>query len=214
MQRTAWQWVSLATWLAVAADGAPVTGDLRGLLEPMERFAADFEQTVIGPRGRTLQAARGTVALHRPGRLRWEILAPYPQLIVSDGTDIYVFDRDLDQVTVQAIAQAPTDTPAWLLTGDLDELEARFDVAEEPALDDRQGFVLLPKGAESLFERIRLEFRGPVLVGIDIVDHLDQVTRVTFQDATLDPALGDSLFKFVMPDGVDVIGDVRSAAAH
>ena len=214
MRHTAWQWVLLATWLAVAADGAPVTGDLRGLLEPMERFAADFEQTVIGPRGRTLQAARGTVALHRPGRLRWETVAPYPQLIVSDGTDVYVFDRDLDQVTVQAIAEVPADTPAWLLTGDLDELEARFDVAEEPVLDDRRGFVLMPRGAGSLFERIRLEFRGRLLVGIDIVDHLDQVTRVTFRDPTLHPALAEDLFEFVIPDGVDVIGDVRSAPAH
>lgn len=202
--------------VGVAAHAAQPSDRLRALLEPMARFGAEFEQVVVGANGRTLQAARGTVHVERPGRLRWEVVAPYPQLIVSDGTDLIVFDPDLEQATVRPLAEAPRDTPGRLLTGELDELERLFDVADDsPATADgvdaeAEAFVLRPRADDSLFDHIRLEFTGPLLAGIDIVDHLDQYTRVRFRDQTLRPTIGPGLFEFVVPDGVDVIGDVGS----
>ena len=192
--------------VAASAHAAPPADRLRELLEPMARFGAEFEQLVVGAGGRTLQSSRGTVHVARPGRLRWEVVAPYPQLIVSDGADLILFDPDLAQATVQPLAEAPRDTPGRLLTGELDELERLFDVAEDSG-DTAEGFVLRPRGDDSLFDHIRLEFHGPLLAGIDIVDHLDQRTRVRFRNQTLSPALGPGLFEFVIPDGVDVLRD-------
>lgn len=189
--------------VGASAHATPPSDRLRELLEPMARFGADFEQVVVGAGGRTLQSSRGTVHVARPGRLRWEVVAPYPQLIVSDGADLILFDPDLAQATVQPLAEAPRDTPGRLLTGELDELERLFEVAE----DAEEGFVLWPRGDDSLFDHIRLEFSGPLLAGIDIVDHLDQRTRVRFRNQTLSPAIGPGLFEFVVPDGVDVLRD-------
>ncbi len=195
--------------VGASAHAAPPSDRLRGLLEPMARFGAEFEQIVVGANGRTLQAAQGTVHVERPGRLRWEVVAPYPQLIVSDGTDLIVFDPDLEQATVRPLAEAPRDTPGRLLTGELDELDRLFDVAED-SQDTGDGFVLRPRGDDALFDRIRLEFAGPLLAGIDIVDHLDQLTRVRFRNQSLSPALEPGLFELVLPDGVDVLRDVGS----
>lgn len=195
--------------VAASAQGASPSDRLLELLEPMARFGAEFEQVVVGPNGRNLQSARGTVHLERPGRLRWEVEAPYPQLIVSDGADLILFDPDLAQATVQPLAQAPRDTPGRLLTGALDELERLFDVTDDPE-DSAQGFVLRPRADDSLFDHIRLEFTGSLLAGIDIVDHLDQLTRVRFRNQTLSPAIEPGLFEFVIPEGVDVLRDVGS----
>lgn len=200
----------------VSAHAAQPSDRLRALLEPMARFGADFEQVVVGANGRTLQSARGTVHVERPGRLRWEVVAPYPQLIVSDGMDLIVFDPDLEQATVRPLADAPRDTPGRLLTGELDELERLFEVADDSATgragdeDEGDGFVLRPRGEDSLFDHIRLEFTGPLLAGIDIVDHLDQLTRVRFRNQSLSPALQPGLFELVIPDGVDVLRDAGS----
>lgn len=202
--------------VGVSAHAAQPSDRLRALLEPMARFGAEFEQVVVGANGRTLQLARGTVHVERPGRLRWEVVAPYPQLIVSDGMDLIVFDPDLEQATVRPLADAPRDTPGRLLTGELDELERLFDVADDSPTagagdeDQGDGFVLRPRGEDSLFDHIRLEFRGPMLAGIDIVDHLDQLTRVRFRNQSLSPALDPGLFELVIPDGVDVLRDAGS----
>lgn len=204
--------------VGVSAHAAPPVDRLRALLEPMARFGAEFEQVVVGANGRTLQSARGTVHVERPGRLRWEVLTPYPQLIVSDGADLIVFDPDLKQATVRPLAAAPRDTPGRLLTGELDELDRLFDVADDAATagerageeGEGDGFVLRPRGDDSLFDHIRLEFAGPLLAGIDIVDHLDQLTRVRFRNQSLSPALEPGLFELVIPDGVDVLRDVGS----
>ena len=203
--------MAAAALLACAASAtATPAGELRELLAPMTQFGARFDQVVIGARGRTLQSAEGTVRMERPGRLRWEVTAPYPQIIVSDGVDLYVFDPDLAQVTVQPLAEAPDDTPGRLLTGALDELEALFDVARDSEAAGRRAFVLRPRADDSLFDHIRLEFAGPLLAGIDIVDHLDQVTELRFHDQTLRPALSPGVFDFTVPEGVDVIGDVTA----
>ena len=165
---------------------------------------------------------RGRCALSGPGRFRWEVVEPYNQLVVTDGTTVYVFDADLAQVTVQPLDETLQGTPARLLIGSMDALESMFTVVREHAT----AFTLHPRDEEALYRRIRLDFAprataasdnpGPdaVLVGIVILDHLDQETRVAFTNPTLHPAPAPGVFDFQIPDDVDVIGDApaRSSA--
>ena len=213
-----------AVVLAALATAAPTddAGALRALLAPMREYAAEFEQVVVDGRGRSLQTAAGTMRLQRPGRFRWEVVEPYSQLVVTDGATVYVFDADLEQVTVQPLDETLQGTPARLLIGSMDALEATFAVVRE----DAASFTLHPRDEEALYRRIRLEFAprvpdpsgdpGPdaVLVGIVIRDHLDQETRVEFTNPTLRPAPAPGTFDFHIPDDVDVIGDApaRSSA--
>lgn len=184
----------------------------------MQSYAADFEQVVFDGRGQAVQTASGTMRLERPGRFRWEVVEPYSQLVVTDGTTVYVYDADLAQVTVQPLDETLEGTPARLLIGSMDALESMFTVVRE----DETAFSLHPLDEEALYRRIRLEFAprpagepgmpGALLVGIVIVDHLDQETRVAFRNPRLGPEPG--VFDFQIPDDVDVIGDVpaRSSA--
>ena len=204
--------------LAVAAVAGAPTADsdaLRELLLPMREYAAQFEQVVFDGRGQPVQKAIGTIRLKRPGRFRWEVVEPYNQLVVTDGTTVYVFDADLAQVTVQPLDETLQGTPARLLIGSMEALESMFTVVRE----HDTAFMLHPRDEEALYRRIRLEFAPrvvdpggnpdppAVLVGIVIVDHLDQETRVAFRNPTLHPAPAPGAFDFHIPDDVDVIGD-------
>ena len=207
---------------AVAAAAAPGSDSaaLRELLAPMQEYAAQFEQVVFDGRGQPLQKVTGTMRLQRPGRFRWEVVEPYSQLVVTDGTTVYVFDADLAQVTVQPLDETLQGTPARLLIGSMDALESTFAVVRE----EDHVFILHPRDEEALYRRIHLTFSpqpaggsanpGAILVGIVIVDHLDQETRVVFRNPTLHPAPAPDAFDFHIPDDVDVIGDApaRSSA--
>ena len=216
--------VSLSAIVAAAVATAAPSADsaaLRELLAPMREYAAGFEQVVVDGYGRALQTATGTVRLQRPGRFRWEVVEPYSQLVVTDGTTVYVFDADLAQVTVQPLDETLQGTPARLLIGSMDALESTFAVVRQ----DDNAFTLHPRDEEALYRRIHLRFApqpgatasggapGTVLVGIVIVDHLDQETRVTFNHPSLTPPPAPGAFDFHIPDDVDVIGDVPAASA-
>ena len=215
---------------APSAESAAQTADsaaLRELLAPMREYAAQFEQVVFDGLGRPLQTATGTMRLQRPGRFRWEVVAPYSQLVVTDGTTVFVFDADLAQVTVQPLDETLRGTPARLLIGSMDALESTFTVVRE----EDGSFTLHPRDEEALYRRIDLEFAprpnyaasarqagvaampDAILVGIVIVDHLDQETRVVFANPTLRPEPAPGVFDFHIPDDVDVIGDVPSRSS-
>jgi len=190
-------------------QGSDHAAQLHALLQPMASYSADFEQVVMGTQGRRLQTLTGEIRLQRPGKFRWEVAAPYPQLIVTDGERLFVYDPDLEQVLVQPLENALAGTPALLLTEETADIEALFHVFHAPHdADDDDIFVLTPKDSKSLFREIRLHFAATILAAIDIIDHLDQITRITFTNATLDPMLESALFDFDVPPGTDVIGDV------
>ena len=227
--------VPMVALLALQASASPaVTAELEELLNGMKSFRAEFRQTVTGHLGEVLQTSTGRMHLERPGRLRWEVDEPYPQLVLADGDSVWVYDPDLEQVTVQPLAETVEGSPAVFMTGVSANLEEHFAVVK--ASDDggengERRFVLTPRddpardvssrgtgtsaGASAgtsagiLFRRITLTFSpGGALTGLDVADHLDQVTAITFQATEVNPVLESSLFDFEVPEGVDVIGNI------
>lgn len=193
----------------VGADEA--SEGLGRLLDSMTSYRAEFEQTVTGRFGEVLQTATGTMHLKRPGRLRWNVDEPYPQLVVADGDYVWVYDPDLEQATVQPFADTVQGTPAMVLT-DTAALEDQFLVEATPRGDDASTrFVLTPRetaGSDPLFRKVTLSFSPDgLLTALDVVDHLEQETRMAFLGGELNPVLESGLFRFEPPDGVDVIGN-------
>ena len=204
----------MAALAALLVGGAAVADDaaqLNALLETMRSYSADFEQVVVGVGGQSLETTTGAVHLARPGRFRWESRPPHPQLLVADGANLYVYDADLEQVTIQAQDEYLNDSPARVLTHGPEALTARFGVAQEAVADGSLAFTLTPKDERSLYQHIRLEFAHGVLVRLDILDHLEQATHITFRNAVLNPALAPATFRFEIPEGVDVIGSTAAA---
>ncbi|MEI6320467.1 MAG: outer membrane lipoprotein chaperone LolA [Pseudomonadota bacterium] len=179
---------------------------LRGFIEGTQSAQARFTQTVVDRKGRRVQEATGQMQFQRPGRFRWEYEKPYSQLLVGDGQRIWIWDRDLNQVTVRRLDQAITGTPAALLAGS-NEIEKAFTVTAQPAQDGLDWLEAVPKGNESSFASVRLGFAQDVLAAMELNDALGSRTMIRFEDLQRNPKLAAQLFRFTPPKGADVLED-------
>jgi outer membrane lipoprotein carrier protein len=196
----------LLTAGGMAADHDPGLQRLRGFLESVQTMRAGFRQQLLDDHDELIESARGTVLLQRPGRFRWTYTDPYERLIVADGERVWMLDTDLEQVTVRDLGVGLGNTPAALLTGQVDVLD-NF-ILEHSSTESGVLWVRLkPAESDSDFEWIALGFSGQRLVQLDLRDKLGQTTRVEFTDIELNPKLGSDEFEFDIPDGVDVIDE-------
>lgn len=179
---------------------------LHDFLKNTRTLKAEFSQAVIAKNGRKPQQSSGTVAIARPGKLRWEIVKPYPQLIVGDGEKIWIHDPELQQVTVRKAGQAIGSSPAALLSGNND-LEKNFTLREAGEAEGMAWVEATPKAGDSGFEKVRLAFSGNDLKAMELQDSFGQTTHIRFSKIERNPALPASTFKFTPPAGTDVVGE-------
>jgi len=179
---------------------------LRTFIEGTQSAQARFTQTVFDRKGRRVQEATGIMQFSRPGRFRWEYEKPYAQLLVGDGEKIYIYDRDLNQVTVRRLDRALTGTPAALLAGSND-IEKAFTLSVLPPQDGLDWLEAVPRAPESGFASVRLGFAQNVLAAMELTDALGSRTLIRFQDLQRNPKLSPQLFRFVAPKGADVLED-------
>ena len=193
---------------AAATDDDAALARVQRYLDSIETLRAAFQQQLVDERGAVLEESTGTVYLHKPGRFRWDYLEPYEQVIIANGTRLWFYDKDLEQVTVSDFDPAAATTPAALLGGDA-KLAEQFRVAAAPAdatLPAGYDWVTVaPRADDSQYQAISLGFRGERLAAMHLADNFGQTTVIRFSDeapgVTLDPAL----FEFTAPAGVDVI---------
>ena len=211
MRRTCGICVALLACVACSSTArAQAAAELEQILGKVAAFEAQFEQVVTNSFGETLQRSTGRMHLQRPGMLRWEVDEPYPQLLLADGESLWTYDPDLEQATVQPLAEAIDGTPAAFLLDVGGPGAARFHVRRKAGEDGVEAhFVLEPRDPSSVLREATLSFtRAGAPAGIAIVDHLNQHTRISFTAATVNPVLESALFEFEVPQGIDVIGDV------
>ena len=202
----------LKTLLAAAIAFSPLLAEagaidqLHQFLQGTNTLKADFAQAVIGKGGRKPQQSFGVVAISRPGKLRWEIQKPSPQLIVGDGEKIWIYDAELKQVTIRPAGKAIGGSPAALLAGKND-LEKNFTLAEAGEAEGMNWVAATPKTGDSGFEKVRLGFVGAELRAMELADSFGQTTLIHFSKIERNPVLPATLFKFTPPAGADVIGE-------
>lgn len=185
---------------------AGAVDQLHQFLSSTRTLKADFSQVVVAKSGRKPQQSSGVVAISRPGKLRWDIQQPYPQLVVGDGEKIWIYDAELKQVTVRKAGQAISGSPAALLAGS-NELEKNFTLAEGGEADGMNWVEATAKVDESGFEKIRLGFVGADLKAMELFDNFGQTTHIRFSKLERNPQLPAATFKFIPPAGVDVVGE-------
>lgn len=179
---------------------------LHQFLQSTKTLKADFSQIVVAKNGRKPQNSSGVVAISRPGKLRWDIQKPYPQTLVGDGDKFWIHDPELKQVTVRKAGQAIGGSPAALLSGSND-LEKNFVLKEAPDMEGMAWVEATPKANDSGFEKVRLGLVGSELRGMELLDNFGQTTHIRFSKMERNPALPASVFRFVPPAGVDVVGE-------
>ncbi|EHL29176.1 outer membrane lipoprotein chaperone LolA [Legionella drancourtii] len=172
-------------------------------LNSIRSMTASFKQ-VVKASSRVVSRSSGTMALERPGRFRWQTKEPMAQLMIADGQRIWVYDTDLEQVTVKKQQKGLGGTAALFLSGYDDTVTRDFTVSQSGS-GNELSFDLKSKSAKANFQRIRLMFRQNLLVGLELFDQLGQVTTVQLSQAKLNPKLAAALFQFKPPKGVDVV---------
>lgn len=187
-----------------AAAVQPGMDRLRNFLERVQSMRADFRQQIVNGKQEVLEEARGRMTLKRPGRFRWDYEEPYKRVVVADGEKLWLFEVDLDQVTVRPLAAGLGETPAALLTGTREILD-RFEYVSSWSGDNITWLRLKPRAADSDFESVAIGFAGEKLVELELNDRLGQQTRLYLSNIQMNAKVADDTFHLQIPDGVDVI---------
>ena len=171
-------------------------------------FRADFEQTLYDEDSTPLQSSAGSVVLKRPGRFVWDYAGSEGgegQLIVADGERIWLYDRELAQVTVNAIDERVAGTPFVLLMGSA-PLEEAYEITVLGESEGVEWFELVPKAGGGDFESLYVGLDEAGLRALELRDAFGQATQILFEGFEANVDIDDATFDFEAPDGVDVIG--------
>lgn len=171
-------------------------------------MSADFVQILKDAEGEVIQESSGKLILQRPGKFRWDYEKPYPQQIVTDGTRLWIYDQDLEQVTVKSAEETIGNAPSLVLSGER-PLEDDFIITD---LGERDGLLwseLKPRNKESDFSTVKIGFEAGsnVLTLMVLADNFGQTTTIKFSSVKANPEIGDKTFFLVVPQGVDIVGE-------
>jgi outer membrane lipoprotein carrier protein len=191
-----------------AAAAAPAEQRLEEFFAQLQALSADFEQVLMDEERRVLQQSGGTMVLQRPGKFRWDYTTPYRQLMIADGRKFWLYDTDLEQVTVRPLDEALAGTPALLLTGEQAPGE-NFEVVDLGRSDGYDWLLLRPYSRELNIEDIAIALGSDAIEVMEVRDTFGQLTRIRFYNIVLNLEPDPAVFMFVPPVGVDVIGDPR-----
>jgi outer membrane lipoprotein carrier protein len=183
-----------------------VTNHLDIFLKGLDSYQATFNQTLLDEHGEKLETSSGIVYLQQPGKFRWDYQEPYSQMIMTDGQTLWIYDEDLEQVTIRDISDSIENTPAAILDGNKN-LDENFVIIDMGNTDGYDIIELTPRDIEGQYSNIRLGFDKNELVMMVLFDNLGQITRIDFLDAQRNNKLDAKLFTFEPPFNVDVIDD-------
>ncbi len=185
------------------------SAELIGLLNNVRTMQGEFIQTISNNKGKSISQTNGLMALQRPGKFRWDTKQPSKQLIVTNGTKVWIYDPDLDQVTIRFLTKEAGETPALLLSNTNSTLEKDFNVEVLNIKSPLRWFLLKPKDRGSMFAAIKLGFENQQIKQMQLQDHLGHVTNIQFNHVVINQALASSLFTFKPPAKVDVIDETH-----
>lgn len=183
---------------------------LKNILSPVSSIQGTFNQKVMNENGKVLNETDGRLWLKKPGQFRWEVHGKDKRLVVSDGKQVWDFDPELEQVTIQNLPKSKSSTPIYFLTGDVNSLGNDFSVkvlgtGTQCLKDSDTCFELTPKGQSSSFHWIKIGFLNNVLKEIELLDQLGQRSIFSFHKLSVNENISPKQFHFTPPKGVDIV---------
>jgi outer membrane lipoprotein carrier protein len=185
---------------AAPAESLVAAKRLNKLLTNTKSMTANFTQTTKGASSGTF---KGSMSVQRPNNFRWETKSPSEQLIVANGSSMWIYDKDLEQATKQGVDTQVGNTPALLLSGDPSKIDKNFKITQPYA--NKNYYVLYPKSSSASFQNLSVSFSNGKPVMMVLNDTLGQTTSIKFSSIKLNPTISSGQFKFTPPKGVDVI---------
>jgi len=201
--------------LAIILLGLASVGANAAALDQFKSFVAgsksasgDFTQRLVKTdSGKTKISgqASGTFVFARPGKFIWNYVAPYQQILQADGEKLYIYDKDLNQVTVKVLGNALGSSPAAILFGSND-LEQNFTLKEDGTREGLEWLSATPKTRDTTFDRISIGLKDGLPQAMELHDSFGQISVLQFTKFVKNPSLSANQFKFVVPKGADVLG--------
>lgn len=198
--------IAKLTWLLLLPQLVFANETLNSFLSQLNTMQGQFKQSLFNEQGALLEKSQGKMYIQRPNQFRWEYQQPYNQLIVADGNKIWIYDSDLEQITVKKLNDALGKTPAFLFSSNND-IEKDFFINQLPAENGLARFELIPRNAENQFDSMRINIKAKSLLGFELVDNLGQTTHITFEAIQNNQKLDKDLFIFSPPAGIDIINE-------
>jgi len=195
-------------WLMLPwAANAGGIAKLKEFIAATHSAQADFTQVVLDQNGKRMQSASGIMQFQRPGKFRWTYQKPYEQIIVGDGAKFWLYDVDLNQVTVKKLDQALGSSPAALLSGS-NEIEKGFNLQESGSQDGLDWLQANSRTQDGSFEKILMAFNAQAeLVIMELNDMFGHKTVLRFSNMQRNPKISAQQFQFTPPKGADVLSD-------
>ncbi|KAF1029670.1 MAG: Outer-membrane lipoprotein carrier protein [Burkholderia plantarii] len=204
-----------ASLMAVASHAfAGGTDELKSFVAQVKTAKGSFTQQIVkapskGASGAIATAkptdnSSGSFVFSRPGKFVWSYEKPYQQLLQADGENLYVYDKDLNQVTERKLSGALGASPAAILFGSND-IEKNYTLRDGGQKGGIDWVEMLPKAQDTQFQRIGIGFKGGTLAAMELHDVFGNVTLLTFSNMQTNPSLPASTFRFTVPKGADVI---------
>jgi outer membrane lipoprotein carrier protein len=194
--------LAVTAFAAVAAAHASPTDDLRDFVKNVKTGRSTFTQTVTAPDGRQ-KTSSGSFEFSRPSRFRFVYEKPYAQTIVGDGTKVWIYDPDLNQVSSRKMGDALGATPAALLVSP--SIDQAFTLADQPAANGLQWVQATPKQVEGTIRALKVGFRDHQLAVLEIADSFGQRSQIVFNGFQANAAVAAADFEFTPPKGADVV---------
>lgn len=198
-------WLILFTTFAFQASAQTSAERVNKALKSLDSITADFKQTVISDEQKVVQQSMGTVAIQRPRKFSWIYKDPYEQQIVADGKELWVYDVDLEQVTVKPMSSSLASAPIMVLM-DNQDVATEFIVNDIGQRKYLFWIELEPKNKDTEYNRVYLGLENEQIKAMELRDNFGQSTRIVFENMRRDVIHDPDTFKFVPPKGVDVFG--------
>ena len=178
---------------------------LNQALRNMDNLTTDFKQTLLDEDKNVVQNSRGTLALQRPGKFAWIYIDPYEQRIIADGSELWIYDVELDQVTVKPMDQGLSNAPIMILMKQSD-ITDQFDVHEVGQRKYLYWVELVPNTPGLEYTHIYIGIEGEEVRAMELRDQFGQSTQIVFENLRVGVVHNPAVFKFEPPAGVDVYG--------
>ena len=196
--------------IILALIASPATADdaekrLKAALKNLDNISAEFKQTLRDEDKKIVQQSRGTLKLQRPGKFAWVYTDPFEQRIVADGSELWIYDVELEQVTVKPMDAGLSNAPIMILMKQSDVSE-QFTINEVGQRKYLYWVELLPTASDLEYTTIYIGLEDGSVRAMELQDQFGQSTQIVFENLRVGVVHDPATFKFVPPPGVDVYG--------
>ena len=197
---------SLLICLPLLAQASAIE-QFKAFVEGSKSARGEFNQRMVKEEGgkmRVSSTANGVFIFARPGKFIWTYQKPYEQVLQADGEKLFIYDKDLNQVTIKTLGNAIGSSPAAILFGSND-LEKNFTLSEGGLREGIEWLQAIPKAKDTSFEKIGIGLKDGVPVAMELRDSFGQISLLTFTKFEKNPSLPANQFHFALPKGADVL---------